>query len=182
MNFEETDIDGLFIVHYEKHFDLRGELFEFYNKNSYREFPIPFIPEQFTISKSSRGVIRGLHYRKGGLKQHKFVTCISGSILDAVVDTRITSNTFGKHRTYILEGSDSSGILLLDGLAHGFSVRSEEAVVGYGLTATFDPDYEFGINPLDEELSIDWQVDSQKNISAKDLSAESFSNYRHRIS
>ena len=63
-----------------------------------------------------------------------------------------------------------------------FSVRSEEAVVGYGLTATFDPDYEFGINPLDEELSIDWQIDSKKNISAKDLSAESFSNYRHRIS
>lgn len=134
--------------------------------------PAPFV--QDNLSKSSKGVIRGLHYQIGASAQGKFVGVAKGTITDVAVDIRKGSPTFGQVVEATLSAENGKMLWIPPGFAHGFSVHSDEALVQYKCTAYYDASSERGIHPLDETLAIDWGVESPV-ISPKDLDLPRFS-------
>ncbi|OUS10998.1 dTDP-4-dehydrorhamnose 3,5-epimerase [Nonlabens dokdonensis] len=109
-------------------------------------------------STSTYGVLRGLHAQKGEAAQAKLVRCISGRILDVVVDYRPESPTYLQHYTIELSGENNKQLLVPRGFLHGFSVLSETAIVNYQIDNTYQPDMETGIRYDDPKLNIDWQL------------------------
>lgn len=139
------------------------------------ELPSPFV--QDNLSKSSKGVIRGLHYQIGASAQGKFVGVAKGTITDVAVDIRKESPTFGHVVQATLSDENGHMLWIPPGFAHGFSVHSDEALVQYKCTAYYDASAERGIHPLDETLAIDWGIDEDVDeplISPKDLDLPRF--------
>ena len=127
-------------------------------------------------SRSTYGVIRGLHYQLEPYAQAKLVRVLEGTILDVAVDIRKGSPTFGRHFSIELTGENKKQLLIPAGFAHGFSVLSENAVVLYKCDAFYNKASEGGIIFNDPELNIDWKIDNAKAIvSEKDLSLPVFS-------
>ena len=123
-------------------------------------------------SKSSFGVLRGLHYQKGEYSQAKLVRVIKGRVLDVAVDIRRSSPTFGRHVMVELSDENKRQFFIPRGFAHGFLVLSDEAVFTYKVDNPYAPTQEAGIRWNDEELGIQWPVDPQQVItSEKDLNA-----------
>jgi dTDP-4-dehydrorhamnose 3,5-epimerase len=120
------------------------------------DLPSPFV--QDNLSKSTKGVIRGLHYQIGASAQGKFVGVAKGTITDVAVDIRKGSPTFGQVVQVTLSAENGHMLWIPPGFAHGFSVHSEEALVQYKCTAYYDASAERGIHPLDETLAIDWGI------------------------
>ena len=169
MKLIETPIPDLFIIEPKVFEDSRGYFFESYNMKVLSEngINIPFI--QDNESKSSKGVLRGMHYQLAPYAQTKLIRVITGSILDVVVDIRNGSPTFGKHFSIELSGDNKLQLLIPKGFAHGFSVLSEIVVVNYKCDAFYQPNAERGILYNDNDLNIDWRIDlEQAIVSAKD--------------
>jgi dTDP-4-dehydrorhamnose 3,5-epimerase len=121
-------------------------------------------------SKSSYGVLRGLHYQKGDLSQAKLVRVIKGKVLDVAVDIRKSSPTFGKHVMVELSDENKRQFFIPRGFAHGFLVLSEEAIFTYKVDNPYAPQAEAGIRWNDPELGIEWPIDSKRVLtSEKDL-------------
>ena len=121
-------------------------------------------------SKSSFGVLRGLHYQKGELSQAKLVRVIKGKVLDVAVDIRKSSPTFGKHVMVELSEDNKRQLFIPRGFAHGFLVLSDEAVFTYKVDNPYAPQAEAGIRWNDPELAIEWPIDpAQVLTSEKDL-------------
>ena len=129
---------------------------------------------QANISVSARGVVRGIHYSLAALGQAKWVTCVSGAIMDVIVDIRPGSTTYGKYVAVDLVGGDGRSVLVSAGLGHGFISLEEGSVVSYILSSPYSPSDEFEINPLDASIGIEWGIPvSELLLSPKDSVAPS---------
>lgn len=170
MNFIRTEISDVVICEPAIHGDHRGYFVETFRQDKLEAFlgyKINFC--QDNESKSSRGVLRGLHYQLPPNAQTKLVRVISGSVLDVAVDIRKGSPTFGKHVAVELNEENKRQLLVPRGFAHGFIVLSEEATFAYKVDNYYSPECDRGIAFDDEELGIDWKMDHKElNLSAKD--------------
>lgn len=128
--------------------------------------------KQVNVSHSSKDVFRGIHFAGIPSGQAKYVSVVSGEILDYVVDLRVGSPTFGKWESFELTSSNNKSLFVAEGLGHGFLVTSEHATVSYLVSNVYQPENEFELNPLDETISLKFPVDaSQLNFSDKDRGA-----------
>jgi len=180
MNFTETILKGCFIIEPKVIGDDRGYFFESYHQEKFCEatgYEINFIQDNQSLSRY--GVVRGLHIQKGKFAQAKLVRALVGKILDVAVDVRKNSSTFGHTISVELSAENNKQLFLPEGFLHGFSVLSDEAVVYYKCNAFYDKESEDGVNPLDQDLGIDWRIPKEKMIlSAKDLNARPFSEFK----
>lgn len=169
MKLIETCIPDLLIIEPKVFEDSRGYFLESYNKKILNESKIDISFVQDNESKSSKGVLRGLHYQLAPYAQTKLIRVISGCILDIAIDIRKGSPTFGKHFAIELSGENKRQLLIPKGFAHGFSVLSDEVIVNYKCDNFYQPDAERGILYNDPELNIDWKIDLEHAVvSAKD--------------
>jgi dTDP-4-dehydrorhamnose 3,5-epimerase len=169
MNVIKTPIEGLVIIEPRLFGDDRGYFFESFNQREFeREIgPVTFV--QDNESKSCYGVIRGLHFQKGEHAQSKLVRVVKGAVLDVAVDIRPGSPTYGMHFAVELTGENHLQFFLPRGMAHGFSVLSEEAVFQYKCDNFYCRESEGAIAWDDPDLGIDWRIPKGKVIlSEKD--------------
>lgn len=172
MEYKKTEIEGVFIIEPKVFHDDRGYFFEAWKQGEFEEHvgKVNFI--QDNESKSSYGVLRGLHYQKGDSSQAKLVRVIKGKVLDVAVDIRKSSPTFGKHVAVELSDENKRQFFIPRGFAHGFLVLSDEAIFTYKVDNVYAPQSEASIRWNDEELAIDWCIDLKDVItSEKDLNA-----------
>jgi dTDP-4-dehydrorhamnose 3,5-epimerase len=182
MPFISTDLPGLLIFEPKVFEDNRGYFFESYNEQTFQAEGINLKFIQDNQSKSSYGVIRGLHYQLNPNAQTKLVRVLEGTILDLAVDLRKGSPTFGKHISLELSAENKKQLLLPVGFAHGFSVLSPTAVVLYKCDGFYNRESEAGILYNDPFLNIDWKIPSGKEIiSTKDLELPDFANCRNNF-
>lgn len=175
MNITETGLEGLLIIQPKIFTDTRGYFFESFNQTEFRNAGIEFLPVQDNESKSSKGVIRGLHYQLNPQGQAKLIRVVEGKIFDVAVDLRKESPTFRKWFGIELDSISKKQLMIPRGFAHGFSVLSEIAVIQYKCDNTYNPQLERGINLRDKELNINWQLgDITPIISEKDLKNPDF--------
>lgn len=175
----ETGIEGLYIIKPRIFEDARGYFFESYSKAKFEELGIPNDFIQDNQSKSSRGVVRGLHCQTNPYSQAKLVRCLQGAVLDVAVDIRKDSPTYGKHYAIELTEENQLMFMIPRGFLHGFSVLSETAVFSYKCDNLYHPESERGIDPYDTDLSIDWKFSKEEAIlSPKDLEAPAFSSVK----
>lgn len=170
MNFIPTPFPGLFLIEPKVYGDERGYFFESFQQTEFEKQAgkVEFV--QDNESKSGYGVLRGLHFQKPPHAQAKLVRCITGSILDVVVDLRIESPTFKK--SYSVELSDQNKLQLFipRGFAHGFVVLSEDAIFTYKVDNLYAPTSEYGIRFDDPDLQIDWKLNKEElKLSGKDM-------------
>lgn len=174
MNFIKTKIDGVIIVEPRIFNDERGYFFESYNKQSFSESGIACEFVQDNQSKSSYGVIRGLHCQLGEYAQAKLVRVLHGKVLDVAVDIRTNSPTFGQYVAVELSADNQKQLFIPRGFLHGFSVLSETAIISYKVDNFYCKASEFGIRYDSPEFNIDWQIPEDKIItSEKDRLAHS---------
>jgi dTDP-4-dehydrorhamnose 3,5-epimerase len=170
MNFIRTAIPDVIIIEPKVYGDERGYFVETFRQDKLEEFlgfKINFV--QDNESKSSRGVLRGLHYQLHPCAQTKLVRVIQGKVLDVAVDIRKSSPTFGKHIAVELSGENKKQMLVPRGFAHGFVVLEDDTIFAYKVDNYYSPENDRGIAFDDEALGIDWQiVHSELNLSAKD--------------
>ncbi len=170
MQIIETPIKDLVIIEPRVFNDERGFFFESYNKERYHAAGIKqdFIQDNF--SKSTYGVIRGLHFQKPPFSQAKLVQVIEGSVFDVAVDLRSDSETYGQWYGVELTAENHRQFLIPQGFAHGFAVLSEVAVFSYKCDNLYHPEAEGGVMYNDTTLNIDWRIPADKAvISPKDL-------------
>ncbi|UCG28744.1 MAG: dTDP-4-dehydrorhamnose 3,5-epimerase [Bacteroidales bacterium] len=171
MKVIKTEIPDLLIIEPNVHEDERGYFFESYNQNNYREQGLDHTFVQDNESKSSFGVLRGLHYQLDPFAQVKLIRVLKGEIMDIAVDIRKNSPTFGKWLGMRLSEDNRKQLLIPGGFAHGFSVLSKTAVVFYKCDSFYNPEAERGIIFNDPFLAIDWGLDTDEAIiSDKDRS------------
>ena len=206
MNVIKTAIDGVVIIEPRIFEDARGYFFESFSQREFDEKVLPLLqasainPQpslrfvQDNESKSSYGVMRGLHFQRPPFTQSKLVRCVKGAVLDVAVDIRKGSPTYGQHVECLLTGRDDEGIRIANefgrsvfsdislqtsavglqffipkGFAHGFAVFSEIAVFQYKCDEFYHPEADGGISILDDSLGIDWRIPKDKAIlSEKD--------------
>ena len=176
MEYIETEIKGVLIVEPKVFDDQRGYFFEAWKKEEFQRHagPVEFV--QDNESKSSYGVLRGLHYQKGDASQAKLVRVIKGRVLDVAVDLRKDSSTFGHHVMVELSDTNKRQLFIPRGFAHGFLVLSDEAIFTYKVDNVYAPEAESSIRFDDPDLAIQWPIDMSKVVtSAKDLRGVAFS-------
>ena len=175
MNYIQTEIDGVWIIEPRGFNDARGYFMEAFKEEEFRANigDVHFV--QDNESKSSFGVLRGLHYQKGKYSQAKLVRVIKGKVLDVAVDLRRSSPTFGKYVSVELSEENKRQFFIPRGFAHGFLVLSDEAIFTYKVDNGYAPQAEASIRFNDETVGIDWPVaESQFIVSEKDGHAVSF--------
>ena len=173
MKINKTFIEDLLIIEPQLFEDERGFFYESYNKNDLDKI-INIVFVQDNESKSNKGVIRGLHFQKPPFEQTKLVRCVSGKILDIVVDLRKKSKTYGNSFSVELSSENNKLLLVPKGFAHGFQAISDEAIVNYKVDNFYNPKSDSGIIWNDKDLSIDWNLDIKPVLSVKDLKLISF--------
>jgi dTDP-4-dehydrorhamnose 3,5-epimerase len=170
MNFIGANIPEVIICEPTVHGDHRGYFVETFRKDKLEEFvgyEIEFC--QDNESKSSYGVLRGLHYQLPPYAQTKLVRVIKGQVLDVAVDIRKGSPTFGKYVVVELSGENRRQLLIPRGFAHGFVVLSDEAIFAYKVDSYYSPECDRGIAFDDANIGIDWQIEHSKlQLSDKD--------------
>ena len=179
MRFIETDLPGVILVEPAVHRDERGFFLETYHASRYREGGILESFVQDNHSRSSRGILRGLHAQLPN-PQGKLMRVIEGSIYDVAADVRLGSPTFGKCVGAELSDENFRQLYVPPGLLHGFCVTSDVAQVEYKCTAIYDPEGEFSVRWDDPELAIDWPV-SDPILSEKDRTAPLLRDVRDRL-
>jgi len=170
MDYRETDIRGVFVIEPQVFSDERGYFFEAWKQKEFEEHvgKVAFVQEN--ESKSSRGVLRGLHFQKGAAAQAKLVRVVSGRVVDVAVDVRRSSPTFGRHVMVELSSENKRQLFIPRGFAHGFLVLSDEAVFTYKVDNGYAPQADGGIRWDDPELGIAWPTQGLEVLtSAKDL-------------
>jgi len=173
MKLTQLDIHGAWLAESPIWSDDRGFFREWFKTDEMEiEIGRDFCVEQANISSSRKGSLRGIHYSLAPSGQAKWITCVNGSIKDVIVDIRPNSKTFGKWLSVELSGSSGKALLISEGLGHGFLSLEENSIVVYLVSSAFSPSEEYAINPLDENIGIDWGSDSAYlKISEKDKSA-----------
>lgn len=170
MKFIKTNISDVVIIEPTIFGDDRGYFLESFNKKSFEENigSVNFV--QDNESKSSEGVLRGLHFQKPPFTQAKLVRCIEGEVLDVAVDIRKGSPTYGKHVSVKLSGENKKQLFVPRGFAHGFAVLSDTAVFAYKVDNLYAPEHDAGIIWNDANLKIDWNLSvNEVKLSDKDI-------------
>lgn len=178
MNVISTNFDGVVIIEPRVFEDARGYFFESFSQREFNEKvkPVDFV--QDNESKSTFGVIRGLHFQRPPYAQSKLVRCVRGAVLDVAVDIRKESPTYGQHVAVELTEDNHRQIFIPKGFAHGFAVLSDIAVFQYKCDEFYHPESEGGISLLDSELGIDWKISTDKAIlSPKDTKHPLFKDF-----
>jgi dTDP-4-dehydrorhamnose 3,5-epimerase len=174
VHFKELTIPGVFELVPEQHADDRGVFLEWFRSEPFtravgHEFPLA----QANCSVSRRGVVRGIHFAEVPPGQAKYVTCVSGAVLDVVVDLRVGSPTFARHDAVRLDADSHQALYVPAGLGHGFVALSEEATLLYLCSQPYNPSGEHEVNPLDPVLGLPWPADLELVLSDKDRAAPS---------
>ena len=170
MEYIATELQGVFVIQPKVFNDERGYFFESWKKEEFEKHvgKVDFV--QDNESKSSFGVLRGLHYQKGEASQAKLVRVIKGRVLDVAVDLRKSSPTFGKYVAVELSDENKKQLFIPRGFAHGFAVLSEVAVFEYKCDNYYAPEADAGVSLLDDRLGIDWPMRPEEALlSEKDL-------------
>jgi dTDP-4-dehydrorhamnose 3,5-epimerase len=173
MNLIPLGIEGAWLAESQVWSDERGFFREWFKAEDVkgatgRDFGI----EQANVSLSSSGTLRGIHYSMAPLGQAKWITCVSGSIKDVILDIRPASQTFGNWIEVELKGDSGKAVFISEGLGHGFIALEHNTAVAYLVSTPFSPSDEFDINPLDKEIGINWGMElSELRISEKDKNA-----------
>ena len=174
MNVIKTAIEGALIIEPKVFGDNRGYFFESFSQREFDEKVAPILGHTVTFvqdneSKSSYGVMRGLHFQRPPYIQSKLVRCVKGAVLDVAVDIRKGSPTYGQNVAVELTEENHRQFFISKGFAHGFAVLSETAVFQYKCDEFYHPEADGGISILDDSLNIDWQIPTDKAIlSEKD--------------
>lgn len=169
MEIIKTSIDGVVIIQPRIFEDERGYFFESFSQKEFEEKVYKTTFVQDNESKSSYGVLRGLHFQKPPFAQSKLVRVIKGAVLDVAVDIRKDSPTFGWHVSVELTGENHRQLFIPRGFAHGFSVLTEEVIFQYKCDNFYAPQHEGALAWNDPELAIDWKIPVDKIIiSEKD--------------
>lgn len=179
MKFSKVVIDGIVVIEPTVFVDKRGSFLESYNKNEFEKVigKVSFI--QDNESRSSKGVLRGLHYQTPPFAQAKLVRCIEGEVLDIAVDIRKSSPTYGLYHSEVLSCENKKQLFIPRGFAHGFLVLSDSATFAYKVDNAYTKDNEAGIQWNDKQLGIKWGVkESEIFISDKDLQLPLFSKFK----
>jgi dTDP-4-dehydrorhamnose 3,5-epimerase len=169
MKVIETKLPGAVVIEPQVFGDARGFFYESYNEAKYREAGIVARFVQSNVSRSARGVLRGLHYQWPN-PQGKLVSVLEGEVYDVAVDIRRGSPTFGQWAGVMLTADNHRHFWIPEGFAHGFCVASESAIFSYQCTALYDRDADAGIRWNDADIGIDWPV-SEPLLSDKDAKA-----------
>lgn len=175
MKFTEQSLKGVWVIEPKVFNDDRGYFMESYKKNLFEQHigSVDFI--QDNESKSTQGVLRGLHYQTGDYAQAKLVRALKGRVLDVVVDLRKSSPTFGKSLAIELTEDNKKQLFVPRGMAHGFLVLSDEAIFSYKVDNIYNPEHEASLLWNDPTINIDWGMDQSKLIlSAKDKLGQLF--------
>ena len=171
MKINKTFIEDLLIIDSQLFKDDRGFFYESYNK---KNLNINIVFVQDNESKSYKGVIRGLHFQAPPFEQTKLVRCVSGKILDVVVDLRTNSKTYGTPFSIELSSENNKQLFIPKGFAHAYQVLSQTAIVSYKVDNYYNPKSDSGIIWNDKDLSIDWNLDLKPILSDKDLKLITF--------
>jgi len=174
MKFTSTEIPGLMMIEPRVFGDDRGYFYESYHRDKFQENGIDYIFEQDNISKSSRGVLRGLHFQEPPYEQGKLIKVFSGAVLDVAVDIRKNSPTYGKHCSVRITAENKLMFWIPPGFAHGFVALEDNTVFSYKCTNVYNKESENSIRWDDTDLNIDWGI-SDPILSEKDANAPLFS-------
>ena len=181
MKLKSLLIPDLVLIEPALHGDSRGYFLETFREDLFKEFisyQVNFV--QDNESKSTRGVLRGLHYQLKPYSQAKLVRVVEGSVLDVAVDIRKSSPTFGKYVAVELSGDNKHQLFIPHGFAHGFVVLSESATFAYKVDNYYSPEHDRGLAYNDEQLEIDWRLPVELlQISEKDRAHPQLSNAKH---
>lgn len=173
MEIIKTEIEGVVIIEPRIFHDDRGYFYESFSQREFEEKVCKTVFVQDNQSKSSYGVLRGLHFQKAPYSQSKLVRCIKGAVLDVAVDIRKGSPTFGKYVAVELTEDNHRQFFVPRGFAHGFAVLSDEAVFQYKCDNYYNKDSEGSVAWNDESLAIDWKIDMDKVVlSEKDKNSK----------
>ena len=162
-NLNKSKIDGIYIIEPKVFGDNRGYFMETYNKEDFEEAGLNMTFVQDNESKSSKGVLRGLHFQRKH-SQGKLVSVTQGDVFDVAVDLRTGSLTFGHWEGVILNEENKKQFYIPKGFAHGFLVLSDEAVFNYKCTDFYSPEYDGGVMWNDPEINIEWPLEEIENI------------------
>lgn len=175
MNYIKTSIEGVYIIEPKVFCDARGYFFESFRQSEFDENIGKTVFVQDNESKSSRGVLRGLHYQRGSYSQAKLVRVIKGCVLDVAVDIRKDSPTYGKHVMVELSEDNKRQFFIPRHFAHGFLVLSDEAVFTYKVDNVYAPHAEASIKYNDPDLGIEWPMALEEILtSPKDEAGKAF--------
>lgn len=175
MNYIKTSIDGVYIIEPKVFDDARGYFFESYRQQEFDEKVAKTVFVQDNESKSSKGVLRGLHYQRGEYSQAKLVRVIKGRVLDVAVDIRKDSPTYGNHVMVELSEDNKRQFFIPRHFAHGFLVLSDEAIFTYKVDNVYAPQSEASIRYDDPDLAIEWPMSADEILtSPKDENGKAF--------
>lgn len=179
MTITETSIKDLVILEPKVFGDHRGYFMETFQDAWFRKNVCDTTFVQDNESRSSHGVLRGLHFQKGEYAQAKLVRCIEGEVLDVAVDLRKDSPTFGQYETVLLSAENKKQFFVPRGFAHGFVVLSETAIFSYKVDNDYAPEHDSGILWSDTELNIDWTIKTEDlKLSDKDKVLQTLAEYK----
>ena len=172
MQIRQLDIAGAWEITPQLHADTRGLFFEWLTDRGFTSFAGHRLDvRQANCSVSAAGVLRGLHFAQMPPSQAKYVTCLSGSVFDVVVDIRVGSPTFGKWDSVLLDDRGRRSVYLSEGLAHGFIALQDNSTVMYLCSAEYNPQREHTVAATDPALAIDWPTKHKLVLSDRDAAA-----------
>lgn len=175
MEIVELPIEGAHVITPTQHGDSRGLFFEWFKAPAFTEaVGHPLTLAQANCSVSTKGTLRGIHYADVPPGQAKYVTCLSGAVLDIIVDIRVGSPTFGAWEAVELNTDTRRLVYLSEGIGHGFVALEDNSTVVYLCSTTYNPAGEHEVDPFDPTIGIDWGISrEQASLSAKDAAAPS---------
>ncbi|MBY6931414.1 dTDP-4-dehydrorhamnose 3,5-epimerase [Clostridium botulinum] len=187
--FNKTSIDGVYIIEPKVFGDNRGYFMETYNREQFLEAGLDMTFVQDNESRSTKGVLRGLHFQKKH-SQGKLVRATKGEVFDVAVDLRYGSPTYSKYEAVILTEENKKQFYIPEGFAHGFLVLSDEAVFNYKCTDLYAPEYDGGVMWNDNDINIKWPLDKIEDIvlsekdkvhpNLKDLDLKNYSDFMYK--
>lgn len=178
MKIRALAIEGAFEISPVPHGDPRGRFLEWYRFDLLAaEVGHPLRLAQANISVSAAGVVRGIHFADVPPGQAKYVTCTRGALLDVIVDIRVGSPTFGQWDAVRLDDTDHGCVYVPEGVGHGYCALTDDTMIVYLCSETYNPAGEHGVHPLDPELGIEWPS-ANPVLSARDAAAPSFARAR----
>ncbi|MCV7260559.1 dTDP-4-dehydrorhamnose 3,5-epimerase [Mycobacterium shimoidei] len=172
MKVRELDIPGAWEIIPQLHSDSRGLFFEWLTEREFTGFAGHRLRvRQANCSVSQAGALRGLHFAQLPPSQAKYVTCVSGSVFDVVVDIRLGSPTYGRWASVVLDAQDHRSVYISEGLAHGFLALQDNSTVVYLCSTEYNPQREYTICATDPQLRIDWPGNHELVLSERDAAA-----------
>ncbi len=172
MQLSQTRVPGVLLVDTVKHHDKRGYFLEWFRADRFAEATGHELRlAQANCSVSERGTMRGIHFASVPPGQAKFVTCMTGAILDVAVDLRVGSPSFGHWSAHRLDPDNRHALYLPEGIGHAFLALEDDSTVVYLCSTPYAPQREFEVNPLDPAIGIEWPADIAPRLSHKDAAA-----------